>query len=210
MVVPRTPEERYGPALKLARQKWARVDPKEAAWKAGAEWVESDGAGHAEVAVLTSVFQVSHPEGAIVEKATERGAPVTLQLIILHYLTGSDGSPVAGRWVAFRELPDARWYEPAFASAVNVRLVKTFDSDVEAFKRAARTLGGDPLTFGDASFMFRVLPRLWMSLVLHRGDEEFGPEMTVLFDAGSSSHLPAEDLVYVGGYLAGQMIKAGA
>ena len=128
--------------------------------------------------------------------------------MLLHYLARSDGSPLAGQWASFRDVPDARWYEPAFVSGVNARLLKVFGNNEPAFRRASQAVGGDPLSFGDASYVFRVLPRLWMSLVFHRGDEEFSPEVTVLFDAAAGRHLPAEDLVYLGGYLAGRLIKA--
>lgn len=209
MIVPRTPEERYRPALEVARQAWAKVDPREAAWKSGAEWMESgQGDGHAKVSLLGEPHRVAYPSGLVTEANTGAEARPTIALMLLHYLTRSDGSPLAGQWVAFRDVEDARWYEPAFVSGVNARLLKVFGNDERAFRGASQTLGGDPLSFGDASYVFRVLPRLWMSLVFHRGDDEFGPEITVLFDAAAGRHLPAEDLVYLGEYLAGRLIKA--
>ena len=160
------------------------------------------------VNLLGEHFSVDHPEGRVCHCETGQAAKPIIQLLLLHYLTHSDGTPLAGEWVAFRDLPDARWYEPAFASGVNARILSAFGNNVEEFVRSSLRLGGDPLSFGDASFVFRMLPRLWMSIVIHRGDEEFGPEVTVLFDAAAGRHLPAEDLVYIGGHLASRLLRA--
>jgi len=67
---------------------------------------------------------------------------------------------------------------------------------------------GERLTFGDASYMFRLLPRLRMAVILHYGDDEFPPTVKVLFDAAAGHYLPTEDLSVLGGILASRLIKA--
>jgi hypothetical protein len=68
-------------------------------------------------------------------------------------------------------------------------------------------LRGESLSFGDASFLFRTLPRLWMAVVLYLADDEFPANANVLFDATASHYLPTEDLAVLGGLLAGRLIR---
>jgi hypothetical protein len=114
---------------------------------------------------------------------------------------------LASRWDAFRALPGGLGYDAAFQGRANLRLARAFGSDQAAFARASRALGGEPLTFGDASFLFRLLPRVWLAVVLHLADEEFGANANVLFDAAASHYLPTEDLAVLGGMLASRLIK---
>jgi len=65
------------------------------------------------------------------------------------------------------------------------------------------------LSFGDASFMFALLPRVRMAIVLHLGDDEFPPAVTVLFDAATGHYLPTEDLAVLGGIVCGALRKHG-
>ena len=74
---------------------------------------------------------------------------------------------------------------------------------------AAKALGGESLTYGDAAFLFPMFPRLRLAVVLYLADEEFSASANVLFDAAAGHYLPTEDLAVLGGMLAGQLIKAG-
>jgi hypothetical protein len=205
MIGPRTPGERYGPALEKAVADWGKVDPQEAAWKAGADF--DAGTRSALVPLLGDEYAVTHPGGQV-SLRQEGAVPITTQILILHYLLNANGTPPAGRWIAFRELPDARTYDPAFQGRASNRIRDTFGQDVEAFRRAAKVLDGDALEFGDASFLFRVLPRVWMAVVLYKGDEEFSASANVLFDAAAGLYLPTEDLAVLGGYLASRLVHA--
>jgi hypothetical protein len=51
------------------------------------------------------------------------------------------------------------------------------------------------LSYGDASFLFRPLPRLYLAVVLHLEDEEFPAFANILFDASAEHYLPTEDLI---------------
>ncbi|MEJ2208321.1 MAG: DUF3786 domain-containing protein [Anaerolineae bacterium] len=79
---------------------------------------------------------------------------------------------------------------------------------IAGFQAAARAMGAESLSFGDASFLFRALPRLWMAVVLYVADDEFPASANVLFDASASHYLPTEDMAVLGGLLASRLIKA--
>ena len=98
---------------------------------------------------------------------------------------------------------------------IDVELCDTSTRDVTAQEIVAKwrevvgvVPGVERLSFGDASFSFRLLPRVWLAVVLHLADDEFPASANVLFDAAVSHYLPTEDLAVLGGILTGRLIKA--
>jgi hypothetical protein len=69
-------------------------------------------------------------------------------------------------------------------------------------------MGGERLSYGDSSFLFRALPRVWLAVVLNLADDEFPADASVLFDSAAEHYLPTEDLAVLAGMLAGRLIKA--
>jgi hypothetical protein len=206
---PRTPQETYGPALHKARQAFPRLEPVHAAARAAVSYETSgDGAGHFSVPFLDAVYHVHWPDGIVRRAKDGQEADVATCLLLLHYLATADGTPMIDRWIAFRNLPGGLGYDAAFQGRANLRLARAFGSDAAAFTAASRALGGERLTFGDASFMFRVLPRVWLAVVLYLADDEFPANANVLFDGSAGHYLPTEDLAVLGGLLAGRLIHA--
>jgi glutathione S-transferase len=144
----------------------------------------------------------------VLRQSDQKEADIATRILLLHYLLTADGTPLSDRWIAFRNLPGGLGYDGAFQRRANLRLANAFGANRKAFEKAARALSGEQLTFGDASFLFRVLPRVWLAVVLHLEDEEFPASANVLFDAAASHYLPTEDLAVLGGILAGRLIKA--
>jgi hypothetical protein len=204
---PRTPEERYGPALEKARAEIASRDPVVMASWAGVRYEPAgEGSGYFEIPFLNESYRVSYPEAEIRDsKGLE--PPIPTRLILLHYLFFASGVPLADRWIAFRELPGGMGYDAAFQQRANRRLAQAFGRRLEAFEKAARALGGIRLDVGDAAFAFNVLPRVRMAVVLYRGDEEFKPSANVIYDGAAGRYLPTEDLAVLGDILASMLTR---
>ena len=206
---PRTPEERYGPALEKAQREFPSLQPAEAAARAAASYEAlGAGSGRFQVPYFGSLYYVGWPEGSAVRASDGQDVDIATHIILLHYLLTADGAPMSSEWISFRNLPGGLGYYASFQGRASLRLSGTFGADAQAFEAAARALGGERLSFGDASFMFRVLPRVWMAVVLYLADEEFPAEANVLFDASTAHYLPTEDAAVLGGLLAGRLIKA--
>lgn len=203
----RSREKAHEEALLKAQQELAKLEPYEAAYMAGCDYhAEGDG-GRFAVPFFGADYAVSYPEVSVL-RADGAKADVTTRLLIMHYLIQADGTLPADSWIAFRELPDGMVYDPAFQGRSTLRLQQKYGMDPQGFVAAAEALGGERLEFGDVSFMFRLLPRLRMAVILHVGDDEFGPAVNMLFDASAGHYLPTEDLAVLGGLLASGLLKA--
>ncbi len=206
---PRTPEETYGPALEKAQEELLHLDPVQAAARAAVAFRPlTAGGGQFQIPFFRTLYQVNWPGGDVRRAADQGVADITTQILLLHYLLTADGTPLADRWIAFRSLPGGLGYEAAFQGRAGLRLARAFGANRHAFEAAAGALDGERLSFGDASFGFRVLPRVWLAVVLHLADDEFPAQANVLFDASAGHYLPTEDLAVLGGMLAGMLIKA--
>ena len=198
------PERRFAGALTKARAAWAAADPAACAARAGCR----RGDDGVVVPLLGAPHVVTHPDGEVWAEPG-RTAHIAVAILLLHYLLGADGTPQAGSWSAYRELPDGLFYAASFAHRAEDPLTRAFAGSpdaLETFRAAACALGGDALTLGDASFRFVALPRVELAVVLWAGDDEEPGEARVLFDAGAGRYLPAEDLAGLGGQLAHRLI----
>jgi hypothetical protein len=205
---PRTPEETYGPALAKALAELQQGDPRQMAHLAGCSFEEhDDGRGNISVPIFGTLHDVGWPGGEIQRAADKAELDIASRIVLLHHLLTADGTPLAGEWIAFRSLPGGLGYDAAFRGRSSMRIARTFGKDRHAFNEAASLLRGERLGFGDSSFLFRVLPRVWMAVVLHLADDEFPAEANVLFDASASHYLPTEDLAVLGGILASRLAK---
>lgn len=204
---PRSPAETYAPALEVTRRDLQRLDPQVASWKADVSY----GDGVFRVPFFGTPHQVTWPAGEVykISPDGERTlASITTSIVILHYLVHADGTPVQGDWIAFRELPDGMTYFAAFQKRGPTALLRAFGHDVAGFHRTAQALGGELLSFGDVSYCFWAFPRLPLAVVLHEGDDEFPPALSLLYDRAAGHQLPTEDLAAVGGMLTGRLLRA--
>jgi hypothetical protein len=130
------------------------------------------------------------------------------QAMLLYYLRAADGSPLAGRWIGYRELPDGVFYQQAYQGYSGDRLAQAFEHRPEDFARAAVALGGEPIDdLGTTAFVFNPLPRIRLAAVLWPGDEELNGRGAILFDAASRHYMTTDGLALLGGGLAGRLTR---
>jgi len=138
-------------------------------------------------------YTVSYPQGSVSrEDGSSAGAREAL--IVLHYLVQADGARVQGRWVAYRDLPGARYHEPAFVAEVERPLSMGLAGRLEALRAWAAEVGRPVDVPGDVAVAWDVLPRVPLLLVFNEADEEFPASARVFFDATAPNYLPTEDL----------------
>jgi hypothetical protein len=189
-----------------AQEAFLKLEPQETAVRAAVPFEH----GVFQVPYFGRLHDVRWPAATVSRVSDGADVDIATRILLLHYLLTADGTPLAADWIAFRSLPGGLGYDAAFQGRANRRLARAFGKSLTPFEAAARSEGGERLTFGDASFSFRALPRVWLAVVLHLADEEFPASANVLFDASASHYLPTEDLAVLGGILAGRLIKSGS
>jgi hypothetical protein len=88
-----------------------------------------------------------------------------------------------------------------------VCITSLFGYDKYAFLEAGTALGGKEEEYGDASFTLFAFPKVPITFILWRGDDEFPPSMKALFDPSITGYLPLEDIVVIAKLAASRILK---
>lgn len=184
-------------------------DPEKLALKTGVRWEPAGvGEGRLLLPVLGDIFEVAWPDISI--EAPPELASFSLKLLALLYLAGTDGTPCTGTWIAYRELPGGRFYEPVVKRSVEDPLALAYADDISALEPASAAYAGKPLDLGDAAFSFALFPGVLMAFIVWKADEEFGARAQVLFDSSCTHHLSAFDLRMGAQEISTRLIRAGS
>ena len=181
-------------------------DPAEVALWSGTTCEAVGGETRLELRFWDCSYLITWPDLVVRDKEGQP-CPAHFQGIILQYLLLADGTPLENAWVSLRNLPHGAFYEQAFQSYSGNLLVRSFRGDVEAFRAAARGLGGEQVEMGDAAFRFWVFPRLPLAVVYWSGGGEFPDSAQVLFDNSSSHYHHLEILAHLGGMLCERLVE---
>jgi hypothetical protein len=149
---------------------------------------------------------IGEPGFEVLDGRTGEPAPINTQALLLYHLSTTDGAPVTGRWVSFRELPDGGFYHQAFQGYTGNRLAGRFGNHLARVEDAAHRLDGERESNGDAGFRFAALPRVPLLLVYWLGDEESPPTARILFDSSAGHHLPVDACAQLGSALTQRLI----
>lgn len=130
--------------------------------------------------------------------------------MLLYYLRQADGTPLADRWVGYRELPGGSFYNQAFQGYSGDRLARVYGEQPELYIGASQSMRGQRLPdLPGVAFAFLPLPRIRLASILYPGDEEFPARASVLFDATASHYMTTDGLALLGAGLVGRLIQAG-
>ncbi len=190
----------YKAAIALSVAALQKRNPKFLAARSRAEYTLE---GDREVLLLPyfgQVRRVAWPEVTVTDPSSPRDLPLTEQILILHYLERTDGEAPSGHTIDFRQVPDGGgFYWSAFVSRAQKPLLETFGHDLEFYLQVALAAGGEAQDLGDLSVRFLAFPLVPVTHVFWRGDEEFPPTASLLFDETISRHLSTEDIAALAG-----------
>ncbi|MBI5303097.1 MAG: DUF3786 domain-containing protein [Chloroflexi bacterium] len=190
--------------VEAMREKLRGGDPREYAVRTGGELAD----GGLRMAFFREAYTIAFPDLEVRREADRFVCGLNRTAMFLYYLLNADGSPLEGKWVAFRDLPSGMFYHQAYQGYSGDRLAKAIDNRISVFERAAKQLGGEKLQLGDAAFAFTALPRVRVAAVYYAGDEDFPASANVLFDASIIHYLPTDVCAGVGSTLVDRLIGA--
>ena len=185
----------YKLAYELAGQQLAKVDGiEQQCLKSGARYLVIDSQQLIIVEYLNQSYQITLPDVEISLVDSEEEVPIRDKILILHYLTSAKGTPTSNKSIAYKQLPEGSNYFPTFYKRAIKPLIDHFGGQPHRLIDAAKELGGYKVDYGDVAVTISAFSRVPITLILWRGDEEFPPEGSILFDATVSDYLSTEDI----------------
>jgi hypothetical protein len=106
-----------------------------------------------------------------------------------------------GNWLTFREMPWGELYIKPYTGRVLTRAAFTFGTRIDAFKKAAETMDGQPVKHGDAGYEFNLIGGYKMQILVWAGDDEFPPNAQILYSDNFAEGFAPEDRVVAGDIL---------
>lgn len=116
-----------------------------------------------------------------------------LELISLAYLLGAGPEPLWDEMISVKDLKNAHFFKGPHELKIRP-LLDRYGYDLDGFKGTADRLGGKALDMADAAYRFLVFPKAPLSYLLWRGDQEFEPRLSVLFDRSIENHLATDTI----------------
>ena len=192
-IIPQHLQDGYQLAYEKACAGLATRNPAEMAAYSGADFAEDKGLFT--LKYINEEYTVSYPSGEVNFASKQDSVPLTVKVLLLHYLLAATGQPLAGQWISFKEIPGGMIYLQPFNGRVLGGFKFFFGKNASLLSKAGEKIGGHSVKFGDAAVTLDILPRVPVTYVIWEGDEEFPANATALFDATAQYYLPTEDLV---------------
>ena len=199
-------QKNYQQSFDLACSSIQGMNLEERAKKAGADYEKGKDGEKITVQFFLEPYQIQFPQMEFFPPS-KKGVSLVARILLLHYLIRADGNPLAGKWVAYKDIPGGLLYGSVFARRVTEPIQRRFGNSAKSFKEAGIKSGGESVEIGDASFILHAFPRVPLQYVLWEGDEEFPPSAQLLFDASVDHYLTLEDMVVLGQVTTGRLIN---
>ena len=181
-------------ALEIAKKELSNRNPLDFCRLSGAPCIEEGGSTIIKLTFLNRMITISWPDLLFYQDSNEE-IPIKKKILILHYLNGSNREHLTGELIAYQDIPSARFYLDAFNRRVKYPLINTFGDQPDQLPLVAKELfGATTSSVGDISVLVQALPKIPITLVIWKGDEEFSSDGTILFDSSIRDMLSAEDI----------------
>lgn len=127
-----------------------------------------------------------------------------LALLILHYLLKKlQGLPeLENNWISFRELAGGEIYYPVFRKRVLERVLKKYGQQPKWLSQVLDKLPSKKIHLADAALVVYAFQRVPILIAIWAGDEEFAPEVEMLFDSSICKMFSTEEIVILAEFVA--------
>lgn len=189
------PEYGHGLACRIACEQLSRIDDMEQlCLRSGAGYQVTEHQGMITLEYLNQMCQIILPQCYISVPDSPAEVSLREKILMLHYLVQAKGTPPTGKLIAYKELPEGANYFPTFTRRAIRPVIDHFGKEPDRLLTSAEKLGGHRAGHGDAAVTINAFPRVPITVVLWRGDDEFPPEASILFDSTVASYLTPEDI----------------
>jgi len=144
----------------------------------------SDGRAY-ELTFLDALYRIDPTAERIEEIAPEPSRELTeeFQILLIRYLVSTDGGEVDGKEVGEKDFPGGVTFFQGPHTLHVAPIAKLYGRNPEAFEARGRELGAIQVPYGDKALRFYPFPKIPVTYVLWKEDEEFPASVSVLFDS---------------------------
>jgi hypothetical protein len=185
-------ERAYAESYNLAFSRLRQADLADVCLKSGAVLLDAD---TIRLRFLNRDYRIDRLAGAVTLETETESVPIAEKLLILHYLVTARGTPPENGQISFKEVPEGVVYYPTFYKRAIRPLLSRFGASPAGLITAAAQFGGVDAHQGDAAVTVQAFPKVAVTWVLWKGDDEFPAEGTILIDRTIQDYLPTEDIV---------------
>jgi hypothetical protein len=126
------------------------------------------------------------------DKPVEETLHPYFYLMVLVYLTEAKDIKPAHTWISEKDLKGGSTFFRGPHHLEVEELTSLSGKDPDAFLKVGKRLGGSEILYGDKGFALEVFPKVPLAYILWKGDAEFPPKISVLFDSTIEFHLPLD------------------
>lgn len=186
----------YKKALEIGKEEISNKNPLHLCRLSGAQFIEtSKKPDSIQIMFLNRMVTMSWPD-FIFSQDSDKEMKIKEKILILHYLNNAKKEDLTGEHIAFQEIPSARFYLSSFNARSRDPFIAAFGEKPDKLPEVAQELfAAQSASLGDVSVTIQAFPKIPVTLVIWRGDEEFPPNGTILFDSSlKHDFLSAEDI----------------
>lgn len=188
-------EYAYELAYKIASERLAGItDIEQQCHRVGATFRIEGAKQVIIIQYLNRSYQVTLPDIEITLAGSSDKIPIRDKVLILRYLSSAKSASIASELITYKELPGGVVYFPTFIKRTIKPLLKKFGKEPPLLVEAGKRLGGHKADYGDVSITIPAFSQVPVTIAIWRGDEEFAPEGSILFEPTISDYLSNEDI----------------
>ena len=188
-------EKAYSEAFELARRKVLDRVPAACCESSGAVLIEqTDQSATLELQYVNTPVRLLLPACRFVRPDGVE-LHVWDKILLLHYLLNAQPQTGLTREVSFKDIKSAALYFNLFENRCLKPLVKAFGANPDYLLERGGVLGAVKNQAGDCSITVQVLPRVAITIVVWKADDEFPASAHMLFDSSIEQYFSAEDIV---------------
>jgi len=183
-------------ALEVGKEEISKKNPLHLCRLSGGQFIEKANEPNSiQIKFLNRMVTISWPD-FIFSQDSDKEMKIKEKILILHYLNNAKKEDLTGELIAYQEIPSARFYLSAFNARSRDPFIAAFGENPDKLPVVAQELFDAQIaSMGDVSVTIQAFPKVPITLTIWRGDEEFPPNGTILFDSSIKDNLlSAEDI----------------
>jgi len=186
----------YKKALEIGKEEISKKNPLRLCRVSGGQFIEkANEPDSIHIKFLNRMVTISWPD-LIFSQDSDKEIAIKEKILILHYLNNAKKEDLTGELIAYQEIPSARFYLSTFNARSRDPFIAAFGENPDKLPVVAQELFAAQIaSMGDVSVTIQAFPKVPITLIIWRGDEEFPPNGTILFDSSIKDNLlSAQDI----------------